>query len=39
LKNLADGNRALLSDLRGKLVAEMKKLEDPALPDVEAVKF
>ena len=39
LKNLADGNRAVLADLRGKLVAEMKKLEDPAVPDVEAVKF
>jgi N-acetylglucosamine-6-sulfatase len=39
LKNLAGGNRELLADLRGKLVAEMKKLEDPALPDVEAVRF
>ncbi len=39
MKNLADTNRALLADLRGKLVTEMKKIEDPALPDVEAVKF
>jgi arylsulfatase A-like enzyme len=39
LKNIADGNRAMLADLRGKLVGEMKTLEDPALPDVEAVKF
>jgi N-acetylglucosamine-6-sulfatase len=39
LKNIADKSRALLADLRGKLVTEMKKLEDPALPDVEAVKF
>jgi arylsulfatase A-like enzyme len=39
LKNIADKNRALLADLRGKLAAEMKKIEDPALPDVEAVKF
>ncbi|MBI4876273.1 MAG: sulfatase [Acidobacteria bacterium] len=39
LKNLADGNRALVADLRGKLVTEMKKLDDPAVPDVEAAKF
>ncbi len=39
MKNLADGSRALVADLRGKLVAEMKKIDDPALPDVEAAKF
>ncbi|MBI3209168.1 MAG: sulfatase [Candidatus Solibacter usitatus] len=40
MKNLADsGNRAVLSDLRGKLLAEMKKIEDPAIADVEAVRF
>ena len=39
LKNIAEKNRSMLADLRGKLTAEMKKLEDPALPDVEAVKF
>ncbi len=39
LKNIADSNRAMLADLRGKLVSEMKKNEDPALADVEAVKF
>ena len=40
LKNLAGpASRTLLSDLRGKLIAEMKKLEDPALPDVEAAKL
>jgi arylsulfatase A-like enzyme len=39
MKNLAAGNRALLADLRGRLVTEMKRIEDPAVPDVEAVKF
>ena len=39
MKNIIDGNKGLIADLRGKLLAEMKKIEDPALADVEAVKF
>ncbi|MFB3827081.1 MAG: sulfatase [Bryobacteraceae bacterium] len=38
MKNLAAdaGNRALIVDLKRRLMAEMKQLEDPALPAVEA---
>ncbi|MBL8231659.1 MAG: sulfatase-like hydrolase/transferase [Bryobacterales bacterium] len=36
LKNIAPESRALVTDLKRKLIAEMKKIEDPAVPGVEA---
>ncbi len=38
MKNLAASNGALMADLKGRLLQEMKKLEDPAAPDVAAAQ-
>lgn len=38
MRNLAleSGNAPLIADLKRRLIAEMKKIEDPAIPAVEA---
>ena len=39
MKNLAGPSHApLIADLKGKLLAEMKRIEDPAMAAVQAAK-